>query len=305
MQKTIHILLILFIIITLTNCASKPIKQIKDTKIKPLKPIDQKMRIGIVSFGNKTKNGEKLGSAAADILIKELSKTNRYIIVEREKLEKLIKEKRLRVDGINDLDSVTYLGKALDINAIIIGSITQFGIRTQESDYPETNNQTQIAEAAVEIYLIDTDADKVMYVDSGKGIAKASFKDILDLGANAGYDKTVEGGALQNALLRFIDKIVFNMDKKIKACRVVDIRQDSGEIFINVGRASGIISGLTVIIFNPRAEIRDSITGKVIGYDEIPVAKIKVERLFGEDGSVGKVLNGELPSINDICGLAD
>ena len=142
MQKTIHILLILFIIITLTNCASKPIKQIKDTKIKPLKPIDQKMRIGIVSFGNKTKNGEKLGSAAADILIKELSKTNRYIIVEREKLEKLIKEKRLRVDGINDLDSVTYLGKALDINAIIIGSITQFGIRTQESDYPETNNQT-------------------------------------------------------------------------------------------------------------------------------------------------------------------
>src|SRR5689334_5228881 len=55
-----------------------------------------KRRIGVVDFVNKTTYGaNRLGTSASDILITELAKSNRFIIVERDKLDKLMEEQKL------------------------------------------------------------------------------------------------------------------------------------------------------------------------------------------------------------------
>ena len=299
MKKSIIILSALFI--ALTGCAANELKKEEPVKKSESKPIGPKKRIGVVAFENKTKYGERLGSAAADILITEIAKTNRFIVVEREKLDKLIKEEELGMLGITDPKTATRLGKILGLNAIVIGSISQFGVKTVGSDYLVTQSKTQIAEAAVEIRLVDTDTGQILYADSGEGIAKSTAGQILGLGTRAGYDETIEGNALRSAISRFVDKIVSSMDKKVWSCRVVHIKAETGDVFINAGRESNLPLGAVLNIIHPGQEIKDPATKEIIGYDETPAGKIKTERYFGEDGSVGKMISGSLPAINDMC----
>lgn len=308
MGKFIPIVLITFII-TFTGCAAKSIQKedpiLKETKREEVKPIGPKKRIGVVAFENKTKYGERLGGAAADILITELARTGRFIVVERGRLDKIMTEEELGMTGIADPKTATRLGKILGLNAIIIGAISQFGVKTFGSDYLVTQSKTQIAEATVDIRLVDTDTGQVLYADSGEGIAKRTVGEVLGLGTKAGYDETLEGNALRSAITGFVDKIISQMDKKTWSCRVVHIKTSTGEVFINAGKESALSLGIILNIFHPGQEIKDPLTGNIIGYDEAPVGRMKVERYFGEDGSVGKMLSSGMPSVNDVCRLAE
>src|SRR6266850_5246518 len=59
-----------------------------------------KRRIGVVDFVNKTTYGaNRLGTSATDILITELAKSNRFIVVERDKMDKLLEEQKLGLTG--------------------------------------------------------------------------------------------------------------------------------------------------------------------------------------------------------------
>src|SRR5438309_4160987 len=50
-----------------------------------------KRRVGVVDFLNKTAYGQnRLGTSASDVLITELSKTGKFIVVDRDKLDKLM-----------------------------------------------------------------------------------------------------------------------------------------------------------------------------------------------------------------------
>lgn len=74
------------------------------------------------------------------------------------------------------------------------------------------------------------------------------------------------------------------MDKKIWSCRVVHVKEKEGEVFINAGRESGVSIGLMLNVTHPGMEIKDPATGKIIGYDEIPIGRIKVERSLAMTG---------------------
>ena len=303
MKKSIIILSALFIV--LTGCAANEVKKEEPVKKSEFKPIGPKKRIGVMAFENKTKYGERLGSAAADILITEIAKTNRFIVVERERLDKLMKEEELGMLGITDPKTATRLGKILGLNAIVVGSITQFGVKTTGSDYLVTQSKTQIAEATVDIRLVDIDTGQALYADSGEGIAKRTVGEVLGLGTRGGYDETLEGNALRSAISRFVDKIVSNMDKKVWSCRVVHIKAETGEVFINAGKESNLPLGALLNIIHPGQEIKDPATKEIIGYDETAAGRMKTERYFGEDGSVGKMQSGGLPTINDVCRVGE
>src|SRR5688572_24786232 len=83
-----------------------------------------KRRIGVVDFQNKTAYGAaRLGTSASDILITELAKSNRFIVVERDKLDKLMEEQKLGMSGAIDPGTAAKMGKILGLNAIVTGAI--------------------------------------------------------------------------------------------------------------------------------------------------------------------------------------
>ena len=157
-----------------------------------------KRRIGVVEFANKTAYGQgRLGSSATDILVTELTKSGKFIVVERDRMEKIMEEQKLQGQGLVDPQTAAQFGRLLGLEAIVVGAVSQFGVKTEGSDYLISQSKQQVADVTVDIRLVDVQSGQVLMADSGKGRAKsrkASFRAWEPRGATTRRSKAKRSG---------------------------------------------------------------------------------------------------------------
>ncbi|OGS44753.1 MAG: hypothetical protein A2539_03975 [Elusimicrobia bacterium RIFOXYD2_FULL_34_15] len=264
--------------------------------------IPPKKKISVIEFENKTAYGQRrLGTAASDILLTELGKSQKFILIERSKLDKVMEEQKIQTTGLIDANTVTQVGKILGLDAIVIGSISQFGVKTGGSDYLITQSKQQVAECTVDIRVIEVETGKIIYVDSGKGVSKSSKGSFLGMGTKGGYDETLEGESLRAAIAKFVDNIVIQVNARPWSCRVAEV--DENNIYLDAGKESNLKLGTKLVVYHQGKEIRSPDTGMVIGKTESKVGEIEVVDYFGENGSTAKVVTGGKPIRGDLCRL--
>ena len=263
------------------------------------KMVGLKRRIGVVDFENKTTYGaNRLGTSASDILITELAKSGKFIVVERDKMGKLMEEQKLGMSGAIDPNTAAKMGKILGLNAIVTGAISQFGETTDGSQYLITQSKRQQVKATVDIRVVDVETGQILYADSGAGLATKSTGGVFGLGTQAGYDETLEGEALRAAIVKFVNNIVDQVGKKPWSCRVADA--DGTNVYLNAGHDSGLEIGAKLTVFKLGRAIKDPMSGQVIGNTEEKGADIKIVRYFGDDGSVAEITSGSPPNPGDL-----
>src|SRR5579885_790334 len=92
---------------------------------------DAKRRIAIMpfdshSFANAISNVD-LGQAIASMLTTKLVNDGTYVLIDRQMLDSVLKEQNLSVSDRADPATACKIGKILSVDAIVVGSITQFG----------------------------------------------------------------------------------------------------------------------------------------------------------------------------------
>lgn len=261
-------------------------------------------RVGVVDFENKTAYGQnRLGQAASDILITELVKTGKFIVVEREKMEKLLEEQKKGLSGAIDATTATKMGKILGLSAIVTGAISNFGVRTTGSEYIIAQSKRQEATCTVDIRVVDAETGQILLADSGKGVSKVSSGGFLGLGTKGGYAESIEGDALRAAISKQIENITSQINKKPWSSRIAQVA--NGKIYLSAGTESGLELGQKLKVFSQGAEIKDPDSGIVLGREEEELGMLEVISHAGEKLSLGKVLKGRLPSKGDICRLSE
>lgn len=294
-------------------CApSKSVKQrqtlsVDETEKVKSKFTGPKRRIGVVEFENKSAYGQgRLGGAASDILVTELVKSGKFIVVERDRMEKILAEQKLQGGGLIDQATAVKVGQIMGLEAIVTGSVSQFGVKKEGSDYLITQSKRQVAEVAVDLRLVDVQSGQVILADSGKGTAKTTKASFLGMGTKGGYDETLEGEALRAALVQFVTNAASQLNKKPWSCMVADA--SGGELYINAGQDSGVEAGLDLDCYRQGAAIRDPRTNQVIGHREEYIGRAEVERYCGEGGdcSVARLVKngGADAKAGDVCRLA-
>ncbi len=295
-------LMLVSLVAVYPGCApSTKVKQKETMTIeKPKGMVGLKRRVGVLDFQNKTKYGEnRLGSATSDILITELAKSGKFIVVERDKLNTIMGEQKLAMTGAIDPATAARVGKILGLNAIVTGAISEFGTSTEGSEYLIAQSKRQIVKATVDIRVVDAETGQVLYADSGSGLGVKKSGGVLGLGTRAGYDESLEQEALRAAIVKFMNNIVAQVEKKPWSCRVADV--DGESIYLNAGSESGVPLGQKLIVLRAGKVIKDPTTGLVIGNAEEKIGEMKVIRFFGEDGSVAKLSSGAMPSAGDVA----
>ncbi|HVO32922.1 MAG TPA: CsgG/HfaB family protein [Elusimicrobiota bacterium] len=296
----------LLALVTIAGCApSETVKQKETMTInQPEGMVGLKRRIGVVDFQNKSAYGQnRLGTSASDILITELAKSGKFIVVERDKIDQILAEQKLDMTGAIDPNTAAKVGKILGLNAIVTGSISQFGSDTEGSEYLITQSKSQVVKCTVDIRVVDAETGQILYADSGSGIAKQHTGGVLGLGTRAGYDESLDGEALRAAIVKFTNNIVAQVEKKPWSCRVADV--DGPNIYLNAGHESNVPIGKKLMVYHAGRAITDPTTGLVIGNTEAELGQIKVTRYFGDDGSVAELLSGSLPSKGDVARLRE
>jgi curli biogenesis system outer membrane secretion channel CsgG len=258
-----------------------------------------KLRVGIVDFVNKSSYGAgRLGTSASDILTTELFKTGAFIMIERDRLKQVLGEQALGQTGAVSAETAAQAGKVLGLNALVTGSISQFGVSTGGADYGVYKQKVQTAKCAVDVRVVDASTGQLLFADSGKGEFERKAQEVLGLGTRAGYDETLGQEALRSAITKFMDNLVQKLQSVEWSGAVAMV--SGTDIYINAGREVGLNPGDVLMVQTLGQEIIDPQTKVVLGRTR---GSVKAELLvteIDEKFTISKIRSGMGIQVGDM-----
>ncbi len=250
-----------------------------------------KKRIAVVDFVNKTAYGRgRLGSAATDILINELVRSQQFIMIERDKLNQIMQEQGLGMSGVVDARTATKAGRVLGLNAIVTGSVSQFGVKTGGMDFGFYKKKQQTVETTVDIRVVDASSGQILLAESGQGLAETATSEVLGMGGRVGYDETLAGKALRSAIVKLINNIIQSMQASEWSGRIAQLESDT--VYLNAGRQVGLELNDKLDVFRPGKEIIDPATGLSLGFTQSKIGQVMVTGFFGKNGAIAEIVSG-------------
>lgn len=307
-----NIVFLVGIAIFLQSCATLPKSEIETPDKKPqiAKPEITparflKRKVAIARFSNETKYGQSffaddkkdiIGKQAMDILSAKLAATEKFILLERSDISKVIDEIKMGPLSNIDTKNINLLGA----DYIIVGSISEFG-RKEVSDVGFfTRSKKQIAYANVTIRLIDVYTGHIIYSAEGQGEVDSEVSNTMGLGERAGYDSSLNDKAISAALSKLTNNIVNSLLDK--PWRAYILSREGGNYIISGGKSQGIrkddmfgVYKKGKRVLNPQTNMMIELPGQMIG-------KVKVQTLLGADlnneVAVCSTVSGDIPRDN-------
>jgi len=85
-----------------------------------------KLKMAVLDF-KTVGDSRELGNGAAEILRTTLLETGRYIVVERDMLNQVLKEQKLGTSGAVNQTTAVGIGKILGAQVVAVGSVVKLG----------------------------------------------------------------------------------------------------------------------------------------------------------------------------------
>ncbi len=265
-------------------------RKIPETKI-------LKRKIAIGRFTNETIYGRALLSGAqldamgrqvGDTLSTQLVETNKFIVLERPDMAAVENERALA--GISD--------KLPGANALIVGSLTEFGRKTEGQSGFFSKTKKQIARAKVNLRLVDPRTGVVFFAANGAGTASTETGTIAGFGSKSAYDETLNDRAIAAAIGDVMNELVNKLEEKPWWSDILDVQ--GKQVVISGGKLQGLKAGQQLNVMRRGKTIKSRQTGFPIELPPTQVSSIQVVETFGsnvtDEGSIAVLTQGNLPS---------
>ncbi|HSF14115.1 MAG TPA: CsgG/HfaB family protein [Vicinamibacteria bacterium] len=242
-----------------------------------------KIRIAIWDFENNAERSwwfyDDLGPAARNHIDTAFSENEKlsqqFSIIEREKLDMVMKEQGLATSGALDQQTAAKVGQILGVKYILTGGIDKFAINTTKGGFGGIGGAYTKAEATINLRLIDTTtAERIVAVAADGDVKKGGgvFK-------GASLSREDEWGIASEAIEAASAKVVAQFAEskslaKLSAGGVMAgvegkiIKVEGNQAWINMGEMSGIQVGDKFAVVSRGEELVDPDTGAVLGADE-------------------------------------
>jgi curli biogenesis system outer membrane secretion channel CsgG len=163
-----------------------------------------------------------VGSMAVDQLTTLLVNSDRFNVIDRERLDAILEEQGLAGKGIVDETTAAKIHKVLGADLIFTGAVTNWEVKESKSGtfvlIGGGSNRSIDIDLAVDGRIIDSTTSQIYFADSGeiKRREEVSSSSILGF-APQGYirlDQSVAGKQLRLALDDMLSKIIPKVDAK-------------------------------------------------------------------------------------------
>jgi curli biogenesis system outer membrane secretion channel CsgG len=238
-----------------------------------------KKRLAVLEFDNKVSNrwwdrSWNIEERMTEMVITELMKTNRFIVVERGALDEVLSEQDLGESGRVRKETAAKVGEVLGAQVLVKGAVTEFiekesggagGIMLSGIGI---GGKTNTGHVALDMRLIDSTTGQILQSHRAEGKIKSSgiggiafFKGIAFGGTS--FKKTALGKATRVSVTDAVRFVVQNMEDMAWQGRVVKV--DGSKVYINAGFNMNISNDTVFTVYSKGEELIDPDTGLSLG----------------------------------------
>jgi len=228
-------------------------------------------------------NGEwDIGKGISSMIVTNLVRDGTYSVIERQQLDKILQEQNFSNSDRANPATAAKIGKILGLNAIIIGTITEFGGETKKfsaggltSHIPGggalggIGTSKSKANVVLDARMVNTETAEILAVASGKGQSGRSGMMLEGIGGGSGggidmgssdFQRTIIGEATRQAVDELTRQLA-SQSEKIEATTieingvVADVTEN--QLVLNVGKNQGLKVGDVVAIEHVVKVVKD------------------------------------------------
>ena len=258
-----------------------------------------KRKVAIGRFSNNTRYGkallldderDPLAGQAADMLNARLVDSGKFLVFERSDLAAITREQAAQGNG----PAAPLVG----VDALIIGSVTEFGRKIEGKSGFLNSKMKQTATATVEVRLVDVKTGQAFFSTSGAGAASVEAGEVAGFGSRAGYDSTLNDRAISAAISDLISNVLQKLQERRWFTDVLQVR--GTDVLVSGGPAQGLKVGDRFQVETRGDTVISGQTGLPINLPGHAVGEIEIVSFFGDEpsaqGAVAHLVGGQLPA---------
>ncbi|MBI4418699.1 MAG: hypothetical protein HY563_07970 [Ignavibacteriales bacterium] len=267
-----------------------------------------KKRIAVARFQDRSGSGwNHIGDGVSDMLVTALVKSGKFIVLERDEMEKIIQEQQFSNSSMVTPETAAKVGKLMGVELFVIGSVSEFGTKQSNvgGNVPLFGGSisTKKARAAVDIRLVSVNTGEILAAEKTEGEESSTGVSVryeaIDFGNSTSWDDTDIGKATRQAVDGCVELITENMAKIPWSGKVLRVNPD-GTILMKPGSEGNVKTGMEFTIYREGEEIKDPDTGLSLGSEETKIGRVKVtEDMLKGKAARAKVLEGKDIKVGD------
>ena len=269
-----------------------------------------------------------IGKGISDMIVEKLVNGGFYSVIERKALSKLVSEQNFSNSDRADPNSAAKIGRLLGVDAIIIGSITQFGRDDKKTNIGGgaigglagrygiggVGRTSSKAAVGLSARIVSVDTAEVLAVARGKGESARTGTSLLGAGgsstnagggavdmASSNFANTLLGEATGAAVTQLINQLHQNSTRiatKVVAIDALVADVSGSTLIINLGSRAGVKVGDKLQVKRMGKAITDPATGKVLKRREDLLGELKITEV-DEVSATGSFAGSGKPAVGD------
>ncbi len=271
-----------------------------------------------------------IGKGISDLLVDQLVRDGTFSVIERSRLDAVLAEQNFSNSQRADAASAAQIGRVLGVNAIIVGSITQFGVEQNQKSVggalgrwsgfggARVGTSKGKAKVIINARLIDINTGEILAVAEGEGVSSRSGLLLGGFGGGRGgfgageismgssdFRETVLGEAVHAAVSDLADEVegsepkIPTVQRQIRGL-VADV--EGALVILNVGRDVGVKAGDLFSVQRVVRTVKDPATGEVLREITQEVGQVRIDEV-DERSSVARLLTNQAIQVADVVEL--
>jgi hypothetical protein len=251
-----------------------------------------KKKILILAFWNDTPVGdENLGAFAAEELKRELFLGKRVLFPEDKYVSSVTKD-FVQGDRVQSAQLVRE-GRRFGVSAVVVGRISKITFRQdrEEVGILRQAESSVVVDIEMKVFDVSSGREVASYKRTGAATNTAHVVFDEDQLANKEARAEISKDAIHEAVLKLVPDVEVSMGKMDWQGRIAKIA--GNKVYINAGRASGLLAGDILKVLSPGEEIVDPVTHAFLGHSEgMLKGTLEVSDFIGSDSAMATIHTG-------------
>ncbi len=251
----------------------------------------------------------------SDLITNSLVRNGTYIVIERSRIQEILKEQNLGASGRIEATTAAQIGRALGADILIIGSVNRFNLESNTSGGSVfgigSATTKNVAEVKLAARMVGTTTGEIIVAADGAGTEEQNDSAVVVRGfGSTGSATNNTDKLLSSASEKAVEQVVAQLAAASATVAALPsvlpnitavVADVSGKsLTLNKGGKDGFKPGMIVSIERVTKEIKDPATGQILRRQTSQIGRVQLTEVDG-GSAVGKVLSGKGFKVGDIA----